>query len=1770
MAADDFGSSVDYVQKVLLKTDKFAAPIPYRLAKLADTSRGDLSDLVSSSFLESSSKWRQKQRLASELEHLVSDPNTEMTSAKRSHLSRMIESFHTKPVLSKLQSAQQEAIKNRGRNEMAVNLAKFKDGEHQWKDTQMKDIVKRLHTSDRTKRTETESRSLLHPFTKAPTITASTGPAAPPHMRLENDEKIKSGMTEDEPANFTVHFPETSSPSSPSSPASPSDSPEPQLPILQEEKILPQGSAVSVALSLRNQSHPPPPNPLLEHDLLQTLPPEQLLHFLTHGRAQTAPSNNNKYKIPEGVRFEDDKQPKKIVDVEIKPDPLFAALMGKDAELSARPKTTAALPSKNSSKIINAAMPSIQMQMRTKIDVTLNSIGHVRPVKSDFVSLFEEDDTESNLYPLQLTTVGKCKYDDPCPLMPSAIPPLFLTRNDEPVRDRDKVWRLDSERKILGTEIDVTVGRIHQEFVANRNAILRGEEYDYKFPLKMGQYPNGGTDSRENVYSDEAGSLISRERQWRGACLISRTYCILTAYGMGIAGRVHAAGLHIPRYILLEAYSKEGSATHQVWVTMDMLEKLFDDRPELLKPGQKKTMIFELCKMCFFEYEVYEQWTNDGIDGREMELTPVNPPKVTKYRHNEKWHIDQLEEEIDSDNDDEEDEKKPSAKDLALALKAKKKEARRATKLAKSLKKKQQASPPKVAEIKEEESLESLNISLESNQDATIEEEGVEKEKKGEQDEKELPASPTSPKSPTGEPTEEEGQEQEKQVFSTKKTRKSIRKMKRSPHAKTTSPERNGSSPERNRTDSSSSPSKSPLNANQTLPSGRRGSNHQQDFPTEPGTRTSVWQKKKVWIVEYLKISKGKKMSAAEVRRDELRKKRAKEAQASEMARKKWMATPKRMRGLTIGCTIRIDGFMLTAMVYEFKQNPGVYKIKLFDILGAGGCYEIKLSSSVVAKQLGIKRKATKWTREQKRDLLTKWLRATRENDLLPPKGGRPEVEHVYEEVSASMKSRVVWNQVGRIGVNGTHLKMTPARFPKRRKDFVQVPMNVTGPLLATDPMSWEKHEFKGGEVVRVRDMRHPYKKKGKTVVLDDKPEQPLLGRPDTRELKTPPMTAEEGGKAARKTKSGKKEKGEEKKEEKKSRESRKSRGKNKDRPKSKEGSRPGSRSKSREGRPNSRSKSREKRREARKTKDPSFLNKYEEDPEEVAAAKREAENVAKVEAAAAEMKEAQRLQEVEEQKVALRVAEAKAKKEEEERLAEEERRNPKFVAFAKSLKDFMTVRGGGDRPYSLGPSENSGVVDFVNGSGEVKAEEKYFLSSAHANAYCPRRFFQPTTAMLGASFHKNPERRGRPVFRVGCKPRREVGRGKRMVSGGAKVDDLRGIYEIYRAGPGNSWSSNDGSGEAIKFFFTVVSEIEVTSRYHRKLLTGDTFCLDLTIDDLFRCCRGTEHMDLAMLGDDEYLKQEKESQGEQAKALKLQEEEALETCKKELAKAKKLAAKVRLARKDKCEADFRKVKAFVKKEREVMRTVIKRYVEAAEKAWKDVALMLIKKCEWFEQSDDSRDMMYVNGKLEKNIVGLPCLVGKKVVGGKVKLKEGEEEVTSHFDLKLDCKIYQGVKRINSRSKYRDGYRTLLFMVSQERLSLRFIAYDFETSDYFIFSYGEIEQQETVKVMREISEEEVQFQFNQALLGANYEDNGTYPGSKKRTFVVKFENEMETAGNVQVHMSEEEEKKAAAQLDSMLRASSSRAKSREHAAEAKVKDVEEDKWGLVYDSDGEE
>ena len=63
------------------------------------------------------------------------------------------------------------------------------------------------------------------------------------------------------------------------------------------------------------------------------------------------------------------------------------------------------------------------------------------------VSLFEPP-PPSSLLPLSLNFVSKCNPSDPYPLMPSCVPPLHLTRFAEPTRDRDKEWRLVSQREV--------------------------------------------------------------------------------------------------------------------------------------------------------------------------------------------------------------------------------------------------------------------------------------------------------------------------------------------------------------------------------------------------------------------------------------------------------------------------------------------------------------------------------------------------------------------------------------------------------------------------------------------------------------------------------------------------------------------------------------------------------------------------------------------------------------------------------------------------------------------------------------------------------------------------------------------------------------------------------------------------------------------------------------------------------------------------------------------------------------------------------------------------------------------------------------------------------------------------------------------------------------------------------------------------------------------------------------------------------------------------
>jgi len=617
-----------------------------------------------------------------------------------------------------------------------------------------------------------------------------------------------------------------------------------------------------------------------------------------------------------------------IIDRTVETDALFSHLMGQKAALAVRPTTTTVPPT---------GLPQLTKQIRTGVTAELDETGQVRPSTVSFIALTEVETGPANLRPLTINFIAKCKPSDPCPLMPSHVPPLHLKGNNEPIRDRDKVWKIDSERVILGTDIETSIGRVLEEKMRARRAVMEGVAYDYTPPLVPGSYRPGGHASRSLVYAAEAGYLISRELLWRGACLVSRSYCVLTAFGMGVAGRVHAPGLHIPRFILLQAYTEANSKEHQIWITMEMLESLLEDRQEFLKAGMKMKMIFEICKMCYFEYEIFEQYQNEE-NAPSHQRSDVLPPKVTKYRHNETWHTDRSDEEMKAEEEEGEDE--------ALA----------------------------VAEVERKERKKKVLTPTNKLQATPTFETAAEDE----QEEKKTDE-PTSPPPP---PQDDDSTPESaaKSPINFNKSRSRVRTMSNDRSCDV--------SPEKIQESDPNAPAKVVLNDH-----GEVG---------QPGERTSVWQKKVTWVVEHLRVSKGRKKSAADLRRDELRAKRAAEAEVAAAARRKWLATPKRKRGLVLGRGCQISGFLVTAMVYEFKAQPGMLKVRLFNT--KGGMYELKISASSVGKESGVKKKPIKWSPEQKRDIVLSFLRGKTDMKQLPPRCGLPELEEVPHDTKNEMQ----------------------------------------------------------------------------------------------------------------------------------------------------------------------------------------------------------------------------------------------------------------------------------------------------------------------------------------------------------------------------------------------------------------------------------------------------------------------------------------------------------------------------------------------------------------------------------------------------------------------------------------------------------------------------------------------------------------------------------------------------------------------------------------------
>ncbi|GMI53227.1 hypothetical protein ScalyP_jg1161, partial [Parmales sp. scaly parma] len=568
-------------------------PVTKRVAHLATITPSTVQP-PSGSLLGNSRTWRKKQRLIGELEQLLLEKGK-----VDENLDRVISGFQLRSTLGSF-------------SEGGGGVVGIDRGESAPRDEQAHALkcINTLNTSQTLTTSNLASRKIVHPVTKGPRISTITGPAAPPAIRLINERlkkeqgrrgtnlNLNMNMNMTESLEEFVRGPETQGSSDSDSPTSiinddigefeyelnisknKNDNEEDSL---GDNSICSDGSTidasnsrlVGMAAALAIQSWTRQIMNLTIGAAASVAKQQQQqqqqftpLDRLSQARAQTAPYMKSYWaaqathtaavarwefqqELKDSEQGRGMKKEGPIIDREVCEDKLFAKLMGEEAEIAARPRLKKQPPprtSKGSStstskddenglaaRIKKASgkgkkMPPLQMELRTGVRINLEVDGTLRP----------------------------CNPSDPYPLMPSCVPPLHLTRFAEPTRDRDKEWRLVSQREILGTEIDVSIGTIRREREAwrgrffpkspstNGAALAVGAAVPPpRIPLVPGVYPPGGISSHSNVYSPEAGSLISRERLGRQAVQISRSYAILTAYGMGISGRVYAPGLHI-------------------------------------------------------------------------------------------------------------------------------------------------------------------------------------------------------------------------------------------------------------------------------------------------------------------------------------------------------------------------------------------------------------------------------------------------------------------------------------------------------------------------------------------------------------------------------------------------------------------------------------------------------------------------------------------------------------------------------------------------------------------------------------------------------------------------------------------------------------------------------------------------------------------------------------------------------------------------------------------------------------------------------------------------------------------------------------------------------------------------------------------------------------------------------------------------------------------------------------------------------------------------
>jgi hypothetical protein len=180
---------------------------------------------------------------------------------------------------------------------------------------------------------------------------------------------------------------------------------------------------------------------------------------------------------------------------------------------------------------------------------------------------------------------------------------LKANEYNEPIRDRDKIWQLDSQRDILdnfGTSFSTRIQPLGKyKNIQKMNPIMQ---------------QNGTT---------EFGLMNRKKHLNRFSMMISESHCIINVIGAGIDGRVFAEGRNEGRSMRIEIYSFWNTEKYSLTITAVELLHLFTDieRRDLLKAGMKNKLIQELVERCYFTY-IITTFSLANIKNKNSEMIP--------------------------------------------------------------------------------------------------------------------------------------------------------------------------------------------------------------------------------------------------------------------------------------------------------------------------------------------------------------------------------------------------------------------------------------------------------------------------------------------------------------------------------------------------------------------------------------------------------------------------------------------------------------------------------------------------------------------------------------------------------------------------------------------------------------------------------------------------------------------------------------------------------------------------------------------------------------------------------------------------------------------------------------------------------------------------------------------------------------------------------------------------------------------------------------------